>query len=238
MFGEKKRLFLLIGLLVAAGCTYVVVHGVPWSASEDEIDLDLGDLGDAGTVAAAKPDGTPESGGNSSGTGGARHAVGNARRPSQAAGPSPRAKLYRKKVARIAERPKPEYLPQLRQAAKSGDEDTRETALVGMGRLGDSADTALLIHALRTDESPAVRVAAATALGHLRCWDAGPALMDALDDSDARVRSRAGAALEKIIGLRLGFRANDPDRAKVIRRIRTLWPGFYQYHLRHQAGRG
>jgi len=231
MFGEKKRLFLLVGLLVAAGCTYVAVHGVPWSGSEDEIDLDLGDLGDAGTVAAAKPDGTPNSAGTSSGTAGASHSVANARRPSHSAGPSPRSEIVYEKVRRVAQRPKPAHLPHLKKAVRSGDERIREAAAIGIGRLGESSDPDVLISALRNDRAATVRAAAATALGRLNCWEAGPALIDALEDPDTNVRSRAGAALRKIMGVDFHYRANDPDRAKAIQKIRKWWPEFYDGHL-------
>ncbi len=239
MLSDKRRLFLLVGLLIAAGCAYVFFHGVPWSASDDEIDIDVGDLGDPGTVAAAKQDDASDSKEPPAGVGSRTDATGNTRRPGNSAdrSRSARVETFRKRVARIAERPRPEYLPELKQAARSPDEDARETALVGMRRLGNSADTGLLIHALRTDESPGVRVAAATALGKLKCLEAGPALIEALQDPDARVRSRAGAAMDRIIGVRMGFRANDPGRAKVIQKIRTIWREFYEAHAGHQTGR-
>jgi HEAT repeat protein len=108
--------------------------------------------------------------------------------------------------------------------------------MVGIGRLGDESDPHLLMNALQTDPSPAVRVAAATALGKLKCWEAGPLLIDALEDPDSRVRSRAGAAIDRIVGVKLGFDATDPKRNLVIQKIKTWWPEFYAGYLKRKAG--
>lgn len=237
MWSKNRRLFVLIGLLVAAVCAYLALHGLPWSSSDEEVDQS--GPGDAGNVVAASTDDPPDARRPSVRGDGPTHGVGKRDGPDGGvpAG-GPKAAAVRRKVARLAERPKPEYLPELREAAASPDEDTREAALVGIGRLGKDADTELLIRTLQTDKAPAARIAAATALGQLKCWEAGPALIDALEDPDARVRSRAGTAIDRIIGLRLGFRASDPGRAKVIEKIRMMWPGFYENHLRDSPGRG
>jgi len=235
---ENKRLLLLVGLLAAAGVLYVALHGLPWSSDDEAVQVAI-EGGDDGGTPAEKPGDANNDGTDTGGSGGASYRGSDDEfmaRPS--AGPSKKKSgPSHARVARIAERPKPEQLAELKEGLTSKNDDTRETAVVGIRRLGPKADTRVLIEALRTDESPAVRVAAATALGQLKCWNAGPALMDALADPDARVRSRAGAALDRIIGLKMGFRANGPNRQRVIRKIRTVWPGFYKSHLEHKGGR-
>jgi HEAT repeat protein len=70
-----------------------------------------------------------------------------------------------------------------------------------------------------------VRADAATALGVLRDVDSLPQLIGALEDDDPFVRARAAAAIEKIFGGDLYFRANDPPekRREAIQRIREHW---------------
>jgi HEAT repeat protein len=64
--------------------------------------------------------------------------------------------------------------------------------------LKERADTAKLVSAVR-HRDPAIREAAATALGQLACVDAIPALADALSDSEWMVRRAAVKALTCLI---------------------------------------
>ena len=112
MWSENKRLFVLIGLLVVVVCTYVVLHGLPWSSSDDE--SDLSGPGDTGSVAAANTDDPPDARRPSARTSVGAHAVSKTDGTgSLSATGDLKVAAVRRKVARIAERPKPEHLDQL-----------------------------------------------------------------------------------------------------------------------------
>ena len=218
MWRERKRLLLLIGLVALLAIVYVSVHGLPWSGPE--VAADPG-LGRPVAPTPAPVDSTPD--------GGTRTA------PSASTNYSPAA--YQRLV-NIARRPEPDHLPELRQATRSKSPKTREAAVVGMSRLGAKSDTQALIERLKSDVAPQARAAAAAALGRLRCWEAGPALIDALEDRDTNVRARAGAALRRIMGVDFRFRANDPARRQTIQRIRDWWPKFYDGHVQSAGRKG
>ncbi|MCD6303756.1 MAG: HEAT repeat domain-containing protein [Planctomycetes bacterium] len=220
MFGDKKRLAALMGLAAVLVLVFVYLHVWPRSNADDEAPR--------GSSAALSNNGEkgPAGADNSSNTGGT------GRTGLLKASPS-----YQQ-IKKIVQNPRPSQLPVLKKAARSPDARVRETAVIGMGRLGKDTDPTVLMDALRSDPSPAVRVAAATALGRLKYWDAGPLLIDALSDPDPRVRSRAGAALNRIVGVDLGYDALAPDRDRAIQRIRDWWPKFYQGYLQRQSEKG
>ncbi len=225
---KRTRLLLLIGLVVvlAVGCVFVYLPG---GGDEQPDPREVIALLEAEEKAAKQdpPSATTRTGETPSKGGAAPRAPG-PRHESRAA--------IARHVTRMAQRPKPEYLSALKKAARSSDEAIREPAMVGLGRLGENSDPQPLMTSLANDESAAVRIAAATALGNLRHWEAGPILIDALEDPDPRVRSQAGASLDKIIGVKLGFRATDPKRDRVIEKIRAWWPRFYAGYLARKAG--
>ncbi|KPK50548.1 MAG: hypothetical protein AMK72_02005 [Planctomycetes bacterium SM23_25] len=137
-------------------------------------------------------------------------------------------------LVKLAQRRDPENLPRFRQQAASPDWQTRHAAITGIGRLGKGGDPVLLVTTLRNpEEHPEVRAAAAGALGQMRCWDAGAALIEALRDPSRQVRAAAGGALRRIMRVDCRFRANDPlpAREAAIRRIQQTWSDFYQGHL-------
>jgi hypothetical protein len=137
-------------------------------------------------------------------------------------------------LVKLAQRRDPENLPRFREEAASADWQTRHAAITGIGRLQKQGDPPLLVTTLRNrKEHPEVRAAAAGALGQMRYWDAGAALIEALRDPSRKVRAAAGGALRRIMRVDCRFRANDPVPAReaAIRRIRQTWGGFYQGHL-------
>ncbi len=79
-------------------------------------------------------------------------------------------------------------------------------------------------------DSAAVRAAAADGLGTRRDVESMPALLDAMEDADALVRGRAGAAVQKILGADFFFRADDPPdkRADTLARIRAHWEAWQE----------
>jgi hypothetical protein len=211
MLRDKKRLLLLIGLVVAAlAVVYFAVRGVP--ASRESRSADGGDSADL--PPSSKREKIPE-------------------RTEVAA--------RRREVVDIAVQMKPEYLPQLKKAAADPDWKVRHAAVDGVGRLGREGDPQFLIDVLRNpNEQAEVRAAAAERLGEMRHWDAGPAIIDAMEDSSDLLRARAGVALRRIIVVDLGYRANDPSdrRGEVIRRIRQLWPWFYERFTKLEKAKG
>jgi hypothetical protein len=78
---------------------------------------------------------------------------------------------------------------------------------------------------LAEGQAPDVRAAAADALGAMKDLESMPLLLDAMEDPDARVRGRAGAAVRRILGADFFFRAEDPPdrREETLGRIRDHW---------------
>jgi hypothetical protein len=215
MLGDKKRLFMLIGLAAVLAVVYVAVRGVPgWSESRSP------DGGDSANLPPSGRENVPE----------------RAKVPDRT-----EAAARRGEVVRIAVQMKPEYLPQLKKAAADPDWKVRHAAVDGVGRLGREGDPRFLIDVLRNpNEQAEVRATAAERLGEMRHWDAGPAIIDAMEDSSDLLRARAGVALRQIIVVDLGYRANDPPdrRGEVIQRIRKLWPWFYERFTKLEKAKG
>jgi len=136
----------------------------------------------------------------------------------------------RREIVFLAVQKKPENLPRLKKATKDPDWQVRHAAVDGVGRLGREGDPLFLIDVLKnTKEEPKVRAAAVARLGDMRYWDAGPAILDAMEDASDIVRARAGVALRRLITVDFEYRANDPPgpRMEKMRKIRELWPWFY-----------
>jgi HEAT repeat protein len=215
MLSDRKRLFLLIGLAAAAlalAVVYFAVRGVPASRESG---------GAAGGHSANPP---PSS---------------NSKRENIPERTEVAAR--RSEAVSIAVQMKPEYLPQLKKAAADPDWKVRHAAVNGVGRLGREGDPQFLIDVLRNpNEQAEVRAAAAERLGEMRHWDAGPAIIDAMEDSSDLLRARAGVALRQIIVVDFGYRANDPAdrRDEVIQKIRKLWPWFYERFTKLEKAKG
>ena len=60
-------------------------------------------------------------------------------------------------------------------------------------------------------------------------------LVNAMEDESADVRSAAGMAVRKTLGLDYGFRANDPPskRQAVVARLRREWRSSKLYHEKY-----
>ena len=118
--------------------------------------------------------------------------------------------------------------------------EVREMAALALGRAGDWSQGARLVSVLRGDESPMVRAAAATALGHLHAVDEVESLLDALDDADPAVRRRALDAFNEITRMRFILPDAGSERQEAIQKIRAYWrevePGVQAaYYAMHAA---
>jgi hypothetical protein len=97
----------------------------------------------------------------------------------------------------------------------------------------DPAVPNIVLNAFLGEKAPETRAAAAEALGKFQHWQAMEGLVDALEDESLDVRSSAGMAIRRILGLDYGFRANDPqaERQAAIARIRNGWRLQLIFHL-------
>ena len=219
MFSDKKRLLVLIGLAVLLAVVYVAVRGVPGMGGSPSVDVDEDD-------SAAAP---------SSGTNGVTPV------PPAVAVRRREVKARRREVFRMAVQKKPEYLPKLKKAAVDPEWKVRHAAVDGVGRLGREGDPQFLIGVLKNrNEQAEVRAAAAERLGDMRYWEAGPAIIDAMEDSSPLLRARAGVALRRIVVVDMGYRANDSfdRRSKAVQKIRKLWPWFYEKFAGRDKAKG
>ncbi len=91
----------------------------------------------------------------------------------------------------------------------------------------------IVLKAFLAEKAPETRAAAANALGKFQHWDAMEGLVIALEDESLEVRSAAGMAIRRILGLDYGFRAKASlaDRQAAIARIRDGWRLQLPFHL-------
>jgi len=111
------------------------------------------------------------------------------------------------------------------QALSEGiEEGEREVAAVQLARHPEEP-AAELRRVLRESESPKVRAAVIRGLGNLYDVDSLPELIDAMEDESVLVRGRAGVAVQRIVGLDAGFRAEDPEekRGEAVAKYRQFW---------------
>ena len=112
------------------------------------------------------------------------------------------------------------------QRLKDANENIRFSATLELGRLKDLRATAPLVQVLEKDKDYYVRLGAATALGDLKAVDAVPALIEALNDSDALVRTAANDALQAISEQPFEF---VPGMSKSERRkLQKQWKGWFE----------
>jgi hypothetical protein len=97
----------------------------------------------------------------------------------------------------------------------------------------DPAVPNIVLKAFLTEKAPETRAVAAEALGKFQHWDAMEGLVEALEDESVEVRSSAGMAIRRILGLDYGFRAKAPpaERQAAIARIRNGWKLQLIFHL-------
>ncbi|MFA6002808.1 MAG: HEAT repeat domain-containing protein [Elusimicrobiota bacterium] len=110
---------------------------------------------------------------------------------------TPTADLPREELRdSVAELPS---LESFQEAVRSREPRLRRDAVVAMGRPGNAAAIPYLSAVLlRLDEAPAVRVAAAEALGHIGDRRAWKFLAEAVEDMDEKVRFAATLALGRV----------------------------------------
>ncbi len=151
--------------------------------------------------------------------------------PAAASGAAAESEAPYAKLFAISQQPSPQDVPVLKKAIQSPSWEDRHAAVTGLGRLKDKGDPATLLAVLtNAQEKPEVRAAAAEQLGAMRYIDAGPAIIDAMSDESELVRTAAGVALTKLMGMVFGFSARDPagKREEAVKLARNTWPRFYE----------
>lgn len=117
------------------------------------------------------------------------------------------------------------------------NENIRFSATLELGRLKSLRATEPLVAVLADDRDYYVRLGAATALGDIKAVAAIPALVEALDDGDALVRTAANDALKSITAEDIEFRS-DMSRTER-RRAQTAWKQWFETNegaLRRRLG--
>jgi hypothetical protein len=119
----------------------------------------------------------------------------------------------------------------------------REAAVAQYGQITDRFNVEPLNQAVTQDPAPAVRAAAAKALGNLRSWNGTDALLRGLSDSDPFVRECSYMAIQRIIGVRYQYDPEGPpaQRAQMAAMIRRDLPKFknaYDYDMKRQDQKG
>ena len=145
----------------------------------------------------------------------------------EAAGP--KVEVARRAVAAMAH-VGPQAAPQIRQAMNDPRAEVRQAAVVALGRVSarvpQPVDMAALAKAARGDGAVKVRAGAVIALGAIHAFEELETLLSAMQkDKSLHVRRRAAAAVVRIIGVDVGFKAGDPPqkRRQAIERIRAVW---------------
>lgn len=113
----------------------------------------------------------------------------------------------------------------VRAAMKDKRPEVRQAAVIAVSQAGGKKETPSVAAIVAADESPAVRAAAALSLGRMRAYTEMDTLLNALADDDEDVRRRANAAIEKIIGAGVSFRASasEEKRMRDIASLRAIW---------------
>jgi HEAT repeat protein len=103
--------------------------------------------------------------------------------------------------------------------------EVREEVAYQLGLQSEDASMQLLEQLLQHDTSARVRAAAASSLARLRVWVDIPLLMDVAErETDVMVQGRAVAAVESMIGLKVGYdsRATAQERRSALSRLRGI----------------
>lgn len=118
-----------------------------------------------------------------------------------------------------------ESLPTLERALRDGRAAVRERAATSFSQVAGPQDAAPLAEMAREDESADVRAAAVSGLYHMRAFEQMESLLAAMDDPDVVVRRRAATAAVRIIGIGVGYKADDPPakRRADIQEMRAVW---------------
>jgi HEAT repeat protein len=112
----------------------------------------------------------------------------------------------------------------LTEAALNGPIDDQEKAALELGGRGPAAIVPFR-RILAESKSPAVRAIAIEALGNLGDMQSMPALLEAMDDADPQVRSRAGVAATRFLRADFHFRTEAPPakRKAIIDQMRVAY---------------
>jgi HEAT repeat protein len=99
--------------------------------------------------------------------------------------------------------------------------------VVAWGRAAGDRRPEAVAAAARTDPSVFVRATAVSVLGQVRAVNEMETLIAALDAPDRRVRVRASAAIERILGRRYEVYLDDPPgsdrRREAVENVRQIW---------------
>ena len=109
-------------------------------------------------------------------------------------------------------------------ALNEGPQEDRIEAAVALSNHED-VTLEMLHEVIQKSSLPPVRAAAIAALGNRRDVDSLPVLIDLMEDESELVRGRAGIAVERISGLRMGYNPADTpeNREQTIARYRQFW---------------
>jgi HEAT repeat protein len=118
--------------------------------------------------------------------------------------------------------PTPARLEQ--RALNAPTEAERQAAASELAGMGKPAREHLQ-RTYRQSEEPKVRAASVLGLGAQRDYDSIDLLFEAAQDDSPEVRRHAGVAIQKMLGVDMGFRANDPPekRAAVLQGMRRAY---------------
>ena len=127
----------------------------------------------------------------------------------------------------------PAAVPHLERRIGDARPEVREAAVVAWGRAAGDRPPEVIAAAARTDPSVIVRAAAVSVLGQVRAVNEMETLIAALDDPDHRVRVRASASIERILGRRYEVYLDDPPgserRREAVEGLRKIWAEGGQY---------
>ena len=112
----------------------------------------------------------------------------------------------------------------VREALESTDPAEQEKAVLELTELGTPA-LKHLQRVLAESQTDRVRAAAIQGLAFQQDYDSMPALLDAMADPSLVIRVRAGAAVQKLLGVKIDFHANAPpkEREKAVAILRKEW---------------
>lgn len=119
-------------------------------------------------------------------------------------------------------RQSPEQLAQVALTASTPQE--RQEAAVALVPLGHSA-VEPMVRVLSESPSPEVRATMIQGLSMERDFDSMPAFLNALDDESVLVRTRAAGAVQRLLQIDVGYRADAPrqKRLAAIKVFREEW---------------
>ena len=119
-------------------------------------------------------------------------------------------------------RQSPEELAQIALTGNTPQE--REEAAVELAPLGHSA-VEHMVRVLSESQTPEVRATMIQGLSVERDFDSMPAFLDALDDESLLVRTRAAGAVQRLLQIDVGYRADAPreKRLAAIKIFREDW---------------